>query len=132
VTGGVTLLQPGNGDRVAGVTEFAWQPDAGFALGPGEGYEMIVWAPGEDPLAMGRSPVGAGAHTAVRADLTGVEGALGLRSGASYLWGVRLWREPGGAVRMLSGGRAFVYERAGAAQPFDSPVVPPLGGDEEK
>ncbi len=59
----------------------------------------------------GRSPVGETIMTSTRANLTGVESALGLTAGKTYLWGIRLLAN-GTPKRMVSDGRSFVYERA--------------------
>jgi hypothetical protein len=76
---------------------------------------LIVWGPAEDPIEKGRSPVGASDRTLTDANLTGVEGPLHLTPGNSYYWGVRLLSASGTPVRMLSGGRLFVYERAASS-----------------
>ena len=55
----MTLLRPPEGEKIVGAAEFAWQDEPGFALKPGEQYELIVWGEGEDPMRDGRSPVGA-------------------------------------------------------------------------
>ena len=95
--GGVELLRPPEGERIAGPAEFAWQDKPGFGLKPGEQYELIVWGLDEDPLRDGRSPVGASILTAKSTDLTGLEAPLRLSSGQSYYWGVRLLSAGGNA-----------------------------------
>ncbi len=110
-TGGVVLLRPPAGEKIIGRGTFAWQPTAGFSLKSGERYELIVWAWNEDPLRAGRSPVGGTDGTAVEANLSGVEAVLGLASGQSYYWGVRLITAGGTPLRMLADGRQFLYER---------------------
>jgi hypothetical protein len=110
---GVTLLHPSDGEKVIGSAEFAWQDEPGFGLKAGEQYELIVWGEGEDPMKDGRSPVGASGQKRVQANLTGVEDVLRLSSGKAYYWGVRLLSANATPQRMLSGGRKFVYERAG-------------------
>ena len=94
----MTLLRPADGERIVGAAEFAWQDEPGFALKPGERYELIVWGMGEDPMRDGRSPVGDRVEATVQANLTGVEDALRLSSGKVYYWGVRLLSVQGNAT----------------------------------
>ena len=116
-SGGVTLLRPAEGEKIIGAAEFAWQDQSGFGLKPGEQYELIVWGLDEDPMRDGRSPVGGQVQTTVKANLADAEVVLGLSSGKSYYWGVRLIRpardpfmQPTN-VRMLSEWRKFTYDR---------------------
>lgn len=121
-TGGVTLVSPPEGEKIIGQTTFEWQPTGGFVLPRGELYELVFWLPGQDGLRDGRSPSGASTKTSVTLDPAGL-GNLGFSTG-QLMWGVRLWGNSG-AVRMLSDGRAFTYERpsGGDSAPVDSPCV---------
>ena len=106
--GGVTLDTPAAGAKLQGVVMFQWKPSGGFALAAGEGYELIFWNPGQDPMRDGRSPTGASSKTSVSVNMGIAEKSVGFGPG-QHLWGVRLWGRRG-AVRLLSVGRPFQYE----------------------
>ena len=101
---------------------FEWRNAGGFALRPGEQYELIFWQPGEDGLRNGRSPVGASDRPAATVEMAVVEQALGLPSG-QLMWGVRLWG-PSGAVRMLSDARPFNYAQSSEGGGGSAPPKP--------
>ncbi len=125
-TGGVTLLSPPENEKIIGRTKFEWRDQAGFKLGTGQQYELIVWGLNGDPMNDGRSPVGGKTTTSIEADLSGVEDALNLTAGQTYYWGVRLLSAAGEKVRMLSEGRKFVYEKpsgGGDSEPVDPGCV---------
>ena len=111
VSRGVVLLRPAEGEKIIGEAEFSWREEPGFFLKSSEAYELIIWGVGEDPMRDGQSPVGETIITSTRANLTGVESALGLTAGKTYPWGIRLLAN-GTPKRMVSDGRLFVYERA--------------------
>jgi hypothetical protein len=109
---GITVVGPEIGATLRGTVTFEWRDASGFALGPGEQYELIFWTPGQDPMVSGLSPVGASNDKVKTFDLAQFESLLGLTPGGSYFWGVRLW-DGSRAVRMLSEARSFIYERTG-------------------
>jgi len=119
--GGVILDKPAENATISGQTTFAWQPTAGFVLPPNEVYELVFWLPGQDGFRDGRSPVGANRQTSITFDTAGLDFPPG-----KLMWGVRLWGATG-AVRMLSDGRAFTYEKPGGGN--NEPVDPGCEGD---
>ena len=84
---GVVLVRPAEGEKIIGEGEFSWRDEPGFFMKSDEKYELIVWGVGEDPMRDGRSPVGETLMTSTRANLTGVESALGLTPGKTYSLG---------------------------------------------
>ncbi|MFN8487664.1 MAG: protein phosphatase 2C domain-containing protein [Caldilineaceae bacterium] len=84
----VTLLGP-LADVLTGGQVFAWHAN-NFELGARYLFEMVFWEDGQDPLRDGRSPIGAGGASNVKVDLDKVAGALALKSGEYYRWGVLL------------------------------------------
>jgi hypothetical protein len=128
--GGVILRTPSNDERIIGQSAFVWEYKPEFQFAPGELHELVVWGPNENPMASGRSPVGASLGSAFDVNLTAVEGPLGLTPGQQYFWGVRQLVN-GVPKRMLSEERSFWYERAssggggGTAPGFDpAPPTP--------
>ncbi len=113
---GVILESPPENATISGQTTFTWRPTTGFVLHEGEQYELVFWLPNQDGLRDGRSPVGASRQTSKTFDTAGLEFPPG-----KLIWGVRLWGSSG-AVRMLSEGRTFKYEKPSGGE--SKPTVP--------
>jgi protein phosphatase len=129
-TAGVRLMEPGDGVPLKGTVFFKWQDESGFELGPDQRYELVFWKEGQEPLREGLSPSGAGPQGFIRVDLQGADedpGDLGtlVEPGRLY-WGVRLVGKGNAPIRMLSEGRAFVFERQSAPEePKREPTTAP-------
>lgn len=89
----VTLLSPQNNLTTSGRVDFVWQATAN--LNTGEGYEVALWDPNQDPNRQNAF----GLHSAmpqqkISIDLAQYHGFHPdrLQSGYLYHWGVRIWK----------------------------------------
>ena len=112
--GGVALISPPPNEAINGPWTFQWEEAGGFALRPGELYELIFWRPGEDGMRDGRSPIAAIDWTWVKVNLAVADvanDAFGTYfDPGPWNWGIAL-RDAKGRVRMLSDGRPFTFDR---------------------
>ena len=109
-TGGVKLEFPPPNESINGRYTFQWVDSGGFRLAKGQKYELIIWGVDEQPIADGRSPVGATENVQVLTNLPDLEATLRLSAGRTFYWGVALF-EGEKRVRMLSEARQFTYNR---------------------
>lgn len=113
ISGSVTLLAPANGASSDQNTTFSWQPD--FVLTAGQGFELIFWPKGTDPMRDGRGPIGSGTSTSARVDPKAAQNA-GLPIGAELFWGVRLVElNPYRPVKLLGVSRTFTFSGGGSS-----------------
>ncbi len=110
--GDVTLLEP-LAPALAGRLLFRWATSA--QLGPNQGYEMVFWKPGQDPMVAGFSPIGARPDTEVRVNLEDTASSLTLLNfGEDYQWGVLLVQlEPYQRLAYLGGAHPFRFVSSG-------------------
>lgn len=107
IVGSVTLLAPNDGIGSDENTTFSWQPD--FALASGQGFELIFWPKGGDPMRDGRGPVGSGTNTTANVKPESVT-AVDLRIDEELFWGVLLVQiEPYQRILFISSRRTFTF-----------------------
>lgn len=106
------LVAPMDGNAGSGVVPFEWTTT--YEPGADEGFEVIFWPVGGDPLLQGFGLAAPTTNHRVNLDLTALDDALGatLEPG-TYQWGVLLVRtEPYTRLRLLGEPRLFNYTRA--------------------
>jgi uncharacterized protein YraI len=129
----LTLLQPLDA-RLFGRRSFRWQTS--ITLEPNQGFELVFWEAGQDPLAKGFGLVGPKTESAVDVDLDKMDLLLPqLQSGKEYAWGVLLVQiRPYRPLQYLGGGHRFLFgapasaggsDGGGDAAPGADPAPPP-------
>lgn len=105
------LVTPLDGSSGGGVVSFEWSTT--YEPGEGEGFEVIFWPVGGDPLLQGFGLAAPTTSHRVSLDLTALDDVLGttLEPG-EYQWGILLVStEPYTRLRLLSEARLFHYTR---------------------
>jgi hypothetical protein len=131
--GALTLLQPLDA-RLYGRRSFRWQTNV--ALKPNQGFELIFWEVGQDPLTKGFSLVGPKTESAADVDLDKLGMLLPqLKPNKEYGWGVLLVQlRPYRPLQYLGGGHRFLFgppppagsgDGGGDASPTAAPAPPP-------
>lgn len=121
------MLQP-LAPELNGWQTFKWQAPA---PAPGLGYELIFWAPGEDPMANGIGVVGVTEVPEVQVNIDSVVNFFPqLHRGNTYRWGVlEVELMPYARVAYLGGGHAFTIPEAvggnGEDDDDDGDLLPP-------
>jgi hypothetical protein len=99
----VQLLQPPDGHTGYGVITFQWATD--YQLPEGQGYELVFWRAGGDPIRDGRGYAGITQGTSSTIDWDELEVAPD-----AYQWGVLLVEKiPYARLRYMGGGFHFQY-----------------------
>lgn len=121
--GSVTLLEP-LAPALSGRLIFKWTPSV--TLGANQGYEMVFWQPGQDPMVNGFSPIGARPESEVRVNLEETASSLTmLNFGQDYQWGVLLVQlEPYQRLAYLGGAHPFRFLSAGGGGDDDGGDAP--------
>jgi uncharacterized protein YraI len=125
--GGVVLLQPVEA-RLSGRQTFRWQTNV--ELKPNQGYELVFWEGGQDPIAKGFGLVKPTTETSVNVDLDKLRSILSqLTYGKEYQWGVLLVQlHPYRRLQLLGSGHRFLFatpESAGGGGIGERPPTPP-------
>jgi uncharacterized membrane protein YgcG len=109
--GAFELVTPSDRESGTGDRRFAWQTS--FVPAEGQGFEIIFWRPGQDPLVNGFGLAAPTSDNGVTLKLSQLDNVLGdLLEPGEYNWGVLLVRtEPYERVRLLGGPRTFFYYR---------------------
>jgi len=116
VAGGVVLVSPAASSLINadGAVTFAWGNTGGFALKPGETYELIFWKPGENPMPNGMSPIAATTDTKALVNLVAADTAGGVFGQhferGSWYWGIALRNVRDVRLLLLSEARLLTYE----------------------
>jgi hypothetical protein len=122
----VVLVRPLTA-RIGGRVVFEWR--ANFALEPGQLFELVLWAPGREPMADSFSPIGAGPATQVTVNFDRAIASMSqLEAGADYHWGVLLVTlNPYRRIQYLGGGHRFRLGGSTTATlvPGDTPTNTP-------
>ncbi|MCB9157298.1 MAG: serine/threonine-protein phosphatase [Caldilineaceae bacterium] len=109
----VRLLSPAAGTTVDSAMRFTW--DANFAPATGQGFELVFWKDGQDPIRNGFGLAAPTANTDVLIDLPNLDSRLGdLLEPGDYRWGILLVQaEPYQRLQYLGEGFAVHYARSG-------------------
>jgi hypothetical protein len=124
----VTLLAPNSGEASGGLTTFRWQASGDVA--PSQGMELVVWKPGQNPMAEARGLTGPVRQPLVNLPVN-LPGIPWLTPG-EYQWSVLLVEtSPYSRVKLLSEGRTLRYEAptqgdSSPPQPTPGPTYPPV------
>ena len=107
------LLSPAAGTTVDSAMRFTW--DANFAPATGQGFELVFWKDGQDPIRNGFGLAAPTANTDVLIDLPNLDSRLGdLLEPGDYRWGILLVQaEPYQRLQYLGEGFAVHYARSG-------------------
>jgi hypothetical protein len=117
----LTLVRPLE-TVLRGRLTFEWKTD--IVLASNQAFEMILWQAGQDPMAHGFSPVGAGAASVVSVNLDKAAESLPhlLESGNVYQWGVLLVEvNPYRRLQYVGGGHQFRFAGVGSVTLPDLP-----------
>jgi hypothetical protein len=109
--GNVQLLDPGENNGGGGERTFQWQAD--FTPGEGQGFELVFWRFGQDPIANGFGLAAPTTSNSVSVDLDALDDQLGpLLDPGEYQWGVLLVQtSPYQRLRFLGDSNKFNYSR---------------------
>jgi hypothetical protein len=107
------LIAPSEGD--SGTAERAFEWDTSYVPAEDEGFELIFWPIGQDPMRGGFGLAAPTNDIRINVNLTKLDDILGTRlEPGQYNWGILLVRrEPYERLRLLGGPRRFNYFRAG-------------------
>jgi hypothetical protein len=107
------LVSPNDGDSGTAERIFEWATS--YVPREGEGFELVFWLPGQNPMTAGFGLAAPTADLRIRVNLTKLDDVLGPRlEPGAYQWGVLLvQREPYTRLRLLGEPRTFHYFRAG-------------------
>ena len=115
VSGSVVLLSPAPGASLKGRVTFSWRPT--FELGPGEGYELAFWKPGQDPMTQAQSPVGSSPDTSKQFNIE-----KSFLTPGEWEWGVFLVKlSPWQRIKLISEKRQVTISSGSNGQTFTSP-----------
>jgi hypothetical protein len=108
----LALARPNDGERGTGEYTFEWSST--YTPAPGEGFELVFWPVGQDPLGTGFGLASPTTNSRVNVNLTALDDVLSQLEPGPYNWGILLVRtEPYERLRLLAGPRTFTYYRSG-------------------
>ena len=92
---------------------FEWSPN--FAPPTGQGFELVFWKDGQDPIGTGFGLAAPTTNSSVNVDLAALDSVLGdLLEPGPYRWGILLVNEdPYQRVQYLGGGWILTFTREG-------------------
>jgi hypothetical protein len=86
---GLRLVEPVDGDSGTGQRTFRWETS--FVPPEGQGFELVFWKEGQNPLATGFGLAAPTAGTSITVDLNDLDSRLGdLLEPGEYRWGLLL------------------------------------------
>lgn len=124
---GTVLLQP-TGDALSGRVKFEWKTDV--VLKKNQGFVVLFWREGQDPLKDGFALTEAKTTAAVDLDLDKMASLLPkfLQYENEYFWGVALVQiHPNRNLQFLKSSEKFVFvaPKAGSSAQLPAPPKPP-------
>lgn len=94
---------------LSGNVTFAWSAD--FALHAEEGFEAVVWRPGDDPSRNAYGLEEARNVSSITVPLENIAVTIwgDLVNGQTYQWGVRIYNKRTNRAELVSEARTFTY-----------------------